>query len=74
MSRPQVSIDRLTPRRATVEPRETMNCKSCRKRKVCPVILSTIGLSLTRHRSNVIVCDRAARLARSSSAHVYMVC
>jgi hypothetical protein len=34
MSRPQVSIDRLTPRRATVEPRETMNCKSCRKRKV----------------------------------------
>jgi hypothetical protein len=34
MSRPQVSIDRLTPRRATVEPREAMNCKSCRKRKV----------------------------------------
>ncbi|KAI2722530.1 transcriptional regulator family: Fungal Specific TF [Penicillium roqueforti] len=34
MSRPQVSIDRLTPRRATVEPRETMNCKSCRKRKI----------------------------------------
>ncbi|KAL4782378.1 type I 3-dehydroquinase-domain-containing protein [Aspergillus varians] len=29
------SIDRLTPRRATVEPRESMNCKSCRKRKVC---------------------------------------
>ncbi|CAI7616895.1 unnamed protein product [Penicillium bialowiezense] len=34
MSRPQVSIDRLTPRRVTVEPRETMNCKSCRKRKI----------------------------------------
>ncbi|KAJ5542075.1 hypothetical protein N7535_004494 [Penicillium sp. DV-2018c] len=34
MSRPQVSIDRLTPRRATVEPRESMNCKSCRKRKI----------------------------------------
>ncbi|KAJ5570438.1 uncharacterized protein N7459_009868 [Penicillium hispanicum] len=34
MSRPQVSIDRLTPRRATVEPREAMNCKSCRKRKI----------------------------------------
>ncbi|CAG8891168.1 unnamed protein product [Penicillium egyptiacum] len=34
MSRPQVSIDRLTPRRATAEPRETMNCKSCRKRKI----------------------------------------
>ncbi|KAJ5238609.1 hypothetical protein N7468_003228 [Penicillium chermesinum] len=34
MSRPQVSIDRLTPRRATIEPREAMNCKSCRKRKI----------------------------------------
>ncbi|KAJ5304719.1 uncharacterized protein N7443_004379 [Penicillium atrosanguineum] len=34
MSRLQVSIDRLTPRRATVEPREAMNCKSCRKRKI----------------------------------------
>ncbi|KAI9376542.1 type I 3-dehydroquinase-domain-containing protein [Aspergillus egyptiacus] len=33
MSRPTVSIDRLTPRRATAEPRESMNCKSCRKRK-----------------------------------------
>lgn len=35
MSRPQVSIDRLTPRRVMAEPRESMNCKSCRKRKVC---------------------------------------
>ncbi|KAL3480007.1 fungal-specific transcription factor domain-containing protein [Aspergillus californicus] len=34
MSRPTVSIDRLTPRRATAEPRESMNCKSCRKRKI----------------------------------------
>ncbi|KAA8649187.1 transcription factor domain-containing protein [Aspergillus tanneri] len=34
MSRPLVSIDRLTPRRATAEPRESMNCKSCRKRKI----------------------------------------
>ncbi|KAJ5081484.1 hypothetical protein NUU61_009748 [Penicillium alfredii] len=34
MSRPQVSIDRLTPRRVATEPRESMNCKSCRKRKV----------------------------------------
>ncbi|PYH87703.1 fungal-specific transcription factor [Aspergillus ellipticus CBS 707.79] len=34
MSRPQVSIDRLTPRRANAEPRESMNCKSCRKRKI----------------------------------------
>ncbi|GAD95508.1 hypothetical protein PVAR5_4151 [Paecilomyces variotii No. 5] len=28
MSRPQVSIDRLAPRRVTSEPREAMNCKS----------------------------------------------
>ncbi|KAE8556405.1 hypothetical protein TMatcc_003767 [Talaromyces marneffei ATCC 18224] len=34
MSRPQVSIDRLTPRRVMAEPRESMNCKSCRKRKI----------------------------------------
>ncbi|KAB8228465.1 uncharacterized protein BDW43DRAFT_303833 [Aspergillus alliaceus] len=34
MSRPQVSIDRLTPRRVIAEPRESMNCKSCRKRKI----------------------------------------
>ncbi|EED23703.1 fungal specific transcription factor, putative [Talaromyces stipitatus ATCC 10500] len=34
MSRPQVGIDRLTPRRVTTEPRESMNCKSCRKRKI----------------------------------------
>ncbi|KAI2850926.1 transcriptional regulator family: Fungal Specific TF [Aspergillus niger] len=34
MSRPQVSIDRLTPRRVHAEPRESMNCKSCRKRKI----------------------------------------
>ncbi|KAJ9192144.1 transcriptional regulator family: Fungal Specific TF [Paecilomyces variotii] len=34
MSRPQVSIDRLAPRRVMSEPREAMNCKSCRKRKI----------------------------------------
>lgn len=32
--RPQVGIDRLPARRQTNEPRESMNCKSCRKRKV----------------------------------------
>ncbi|KAL4809116.1 type I 3-dehydroquinase-domain-containing protein [Aspergillus unguis] len=30
----RMAIDRLTPRRATAEPRESMNCKSCRKRKI----------------------------------------
>lgn len=34
MSRPQIGIDRLPARRASTEPREAMNCKSCRKRKV----------------------------------------
>ncbi|OAA62550.1 Transcription factor [Niveomyces insectorum RCEF 264] len=33
MSRPQVGIERLPPRRTNNEPRESMNCKSCRKRK-----------------------------------------
>ncbi|XXH03791.1 hypothetical protein Hte_010197 [Hypoxylon texense] len=34
MSRPQVGIERLPSRRLNSEPREAMNCKSCRKRKV----------------------------------------
>ncbi|KAF4536526.1 uncharacterized protein LTHEOB_12231 [Lasiodiplodia theobromae] len=34
MSRPQVGIDRLPQRRLSTEPREAMNCKSCRKRKI----------------------------------------
>jgi hypothetical protein len=34
MSRPQIGIDRLPARRVSNEPREAMNCKSCRKRKV----------------------------------------
>lgn len=40
--RPQVGIERLPARRMSNEPRESMNCKSCRKRKVsspspCPL-------------------------------------
>ncbi|KAI1773456.1 hypothetical protein F4818DRAFT_443294 [Hypoxylon cercidicola] len=34
MSRPQVGIERLPNRRLNSEPREAMNCKSCRKRKI----------------------------------------
>ncbi|KAI0164330.1 hypothetical protein GGR52DRAFT_115334 [Hypoxylon sp. FL1284] len=34
MSRPQVGIERLPSRRLNSEPREAMNCKSCRKRKI----------------------------------------
>lgn len=82
MSRPQVSIDRLTPRRATVEPREAMNCKSCRKRKVSyHTTLNQASAGLNRSgitylffsRSNAIVCAPAARPARSSNAPAFMV-
>lgn len=34
MTRPRVGIERLPTRRMSNEPRESMNCKSCRKRKV----------------------------------------
>ncbi|KAG9728012.1 hypothetical protein KCU75_g19787, partial [Aureobasidium melanogenum] len=34
MSRPQIGIDRLPVRRSSNEPKEAMNCKSCRKRKI----------------------------------------
>ncbi|KAF3353485.1 hypothetical protein VdG1_08152 [Verticillium dahliae VDG1] len=34
MTRPQVGIERLPTRRMSNEPRESMNCKSCRKRKI----------------------------------------
>ncbi|EOA92342.1 uncharacterized protein SETTUDRAFT_134587 [Exserohilum turcica Et28A] len=34
MARPQIGIDRLPARRVSTEPREAMNCKSCRKRKI----------------------------------------
>ncbi|KAL1867252.1 hypothetical protein VTK73DRAFT_4265 [Phialemonium thermophilum] len=34
MSRRQVGIERLPTRRLSNEPRESMNCKSCRKRKI----------------------------------------
>ncbi|KAF2745761.1 hypothetical protein M011DRAFT_495564 [Sporormia fimetaria CBS 119925] len=34
LARPQIGIDRLPTRRVANEPREAMNCKSCRKRKI----------------------------------------
>lgn len=37
IARPQVGIERLPTRRMSNEPRESMNCKSCRKRKVGPL-------------------------------------
>ncbi|PTD03291.1 hypothetical protein FCULG_00009682 [Fusarium culmorum] len=38
ISRPQVGIERLPTRRMSNEPRESMNCKSCRKRKARHII------------------------------------
>jgi hypothetical protein len=85
MSRPQVSIDRLTPRRATVEPREAMNCKSCRKRKVRYSHLHPRGIppfpglnpSGITHclfsRLNATAYVPVARPVRSSNARVSMV-
>ncbi|KIW05363.1 uncharacterized protein PV09_03879 [Verruconis gallopava] len=34
MSRPQIGIDRLPTQRVSEKPKEAMNCKSCRKRKI----------------------------------------
>ena len=34
LPRPQIGIERLQVRRPSNEPKEAMNCKSCRKRKV----------------------------------------
>lgn len=42
IARPQVGIERLPTKRANNEPREAMNCKSCRKRKVGDFHLQTI--------------------------------
>ncbi|RMZ05208.1 hypothetical protein D0860_06039 [Hortaea werneckii] len=47
MSRPQIGIDRLPVRRPSMnEPKEAMNCKSCRKRKASPKCPSGHGLGL----------------------------
>lgn len=46
LPRSQVGIERLPARRLSNEPRESMNCKSCRKRKVTtqpPHVLSSLG-------------------------------
>lgn len=73
--RPQVGIERLPARRMSNEPRESMNCKSCRKRKVrVPSPVKQIFRSTDNFsRSSAIGCDRLARLARSSNARVFMV-
>lgn len=47
MARPQIGIDRLPARRVSNEPREAMNCKSCRKRKVVLPVLVPVHVHVT---------------------------
>lgn len=61
MSRPQIGIDRLPQRRMSTEPRESMNCKSCRKRKVCVLHLAiplSYRLILLNYVTDGIVIDQ----------------
>lgn len=75
MARPQIGIDRLPARRVSNEPREAMNCKSCRKRKV--LVLSTtttIACLLTMgYRSNATALAQPVKPVKSSTARVSMV-
>ncbi|KAL7623307.1 hypothetical protein AAE478_006988 [Parahypoxylon ruwenzoriense] len=86
MSRPQVGIERLPSRRMSNEPREAMNCKSCRKRKVRAFFSQAGGAEPARpepfsdltnkpspNRLNVIDCGRPAKLVKYFSAPVSMV-
>ena len=76
MSRPQIGIDRLPVKRSSNEPKEAMNCKSCRKRKVggegpCPGAINQYADNAQR--SSATGSSRAAKHAKYSTAHVYMV-
>ncbi|KAI4851282.1 hypothetical protein E4T44_02227 [Aureobasidium sp. EXF-8845] len=75
MSRPQIGIDRLPVRRSSNEPKEAMNCKSCRKRKVCLTSYKSRSAqkTQTRQRSSATGCDRLVKPAKSSIATVFMV-
>lgn len=69
MNRPQIGIDRLQIRKSVNEPKEAMNCKSCRKRKVSvlpPVYLQQHGHGLTPRRSSAIDSSRRARHVKCS--------
>lgn len=80
MSRPQIGIERLQVRRPSNEPKEAMNCKSCRKRKVgdfasCQVVafLCRSKRLIREGRSNATASSQPARLVRLSTARVFMV-
>lgn len=73
-ARPQVGIERLPVRRLSNEPRESMNCKSCRKRKVGRPLTEKILHGIDAFfRSSAIGYGRRAKLVRSFSAPVFMV-
>lgn len=72
--RPQVGIERLPTRRMSNEPRESMNCKSCRKRKVSIVAAFTWAEPNSYYsRSSATASDHHAKLARSFSAPAFTV-
>ncbi len=78
MPRPQVSIERLPTRRMSNEPRESMNCKSCRKRKVCRWTGRWLAGSPPREltfgcRSSATGCGLLARRVRSFNVLVSTV-
>ena len=78
MSRPQIGIDRLPVRRpSNNDPKEAMNCKSCRKRKVRTIMEDAAGHSIHvangKVRSSAIGSDQAVKLVRSSTALACMV-
>lgn len=69
--RPQVGIDRLPDRRQGHEPKEVMNCKSCRKRKVRRALSHSGTEALMAYRSNAVGPDQVVKLARSSIQNVF---
>ena len=76
LPRPQIGIERLQARRASNEPKEAMNCKSCRKRKVRIAVgkPKSCRRSLTPGvRSSATGSSRPARRVRLSTAPVFMV-
>ena len=73
MSRPQIGIDRLPVRKSSNEAKESMNCKSCRKRKVGTASIQGKAAVLTDPRSSAIGLNQPVKLARYSVAHVSTV-
>ena len=71
MSRPQIGIDRLPTRRVSNEPREAMNCKSCRKRKVGRPSATRAGSPRERERERRDIYHLKAFPRSSNCFHYY---